>query len=70
MSCNTRIVRLEGEVLHFLRTVPPFFKSGFLFKAASFGLHVFVSELRLIVADQRPGTADLACRRLVTDQTR
>lgn len=34
MSCNTTIVRLEWEVLNFLHTVPLFFNSVFLFKAA------------------------------------
>lgn len=36
MSCNTRVVRLEWEVLNSLHTVPLFFKAVFLFKAAVF----------------------------------
>ena len=63
MSCNTRIVRLDGEVSSFLQTALLFYKAWFLFKAASFVMCVFVTrlchsyfpsafELWLIVVDQ------------------
>lgn len=66
MSCNTRIVRPDGEVISFLHTVPLFYKAVFLFKAAIFMICVFVAPLchsyfppafesQLIVVDQCTG---------------